>query len=172
MLAPANGRVLTVQVVNGTVVMPGDTVATIAADTYVLRMRVPERHARFIREGDRVLVGARGLEATAEKLVEGRVRLVYPELDQGRVVADVDVDRPRRFLRRRTHAGVRRRPARGRPSSFPPAYVYKRFGISYVRGQGHRRDRGPSRPADGGRQLKSCPACKAGDVLLPAEPSP
>ena len=119
-LAPANGRVLTVQVVNGTVVMPGDTVATIAADAYVLRMRVPERHARFIHEGDSVLVGARGLEAAAEKLVEGRVRLVYPETRPGPGRRRCRRRRPRRLLRRRTHAGVRLDRHAARPSSCPP----------------------------------------------------
>jgi RND family efflux transporter MFP subunit len=169
-LAPANGRVLTVQVVNGTVVMPGDTVATIAADAYVLRMRVPERHARFIREGDRVLVGARGLEATPEKLVEGRVRLVYPALDQGRVVADVDVtglgdffvgERTRVFVSTGTRSAI----------VVPSDYVYKRFGISYVR----IKDIGETviqagLPAEDGIEILS--GLKPGDVLLPAEPSP
>jgi RND family efflux transporter MFP subunit len=169
-LAPANGRVLAVQVVNGTVVMPGDTVATIAADAYVLRMRVPERHARFIREGDRVLVGARGLEATAEKLVEGRVRLVYPELDQGRVVADVDVSGLGDFFvgeRTRVFVSTGTRPA----IVVPADYVYKRFGISYVR----IKDIGETvvqvgLPQEDGIEILS--GLRPGDILLPAELSP
>jgi RND family efflux transporter MFP subunit len=170
-LAPANGRVLTVQVVNGTVVMPGDTVATIAADAYVLRMRVPERHARFIREGDRVLVGARGLEAAPEKLVEGRVRLVYPELDQGRVVADVDVAGLGDFFvgeRTRVFVSTGMRPA----IVVPSAYVYKRFGISYVRIKGIGETViQAGLPTEDGTEILS--GLKPGDVLLlPAEPSP
>jgi RND family efflux transporter MFP subunit len=169
-LAPANGRVLTVQVVSGTVVMPGDTVATIAADAYVLRMRLPERHARFIREGDRVLVGARGLEATAEKLVEGRVRLVYPELDQGRVVADVDVTGLGDFFvgeRTRVFVSTGTRPA----VVVPAGYVYKRFGISYVRVK----DIGETvvqvgLPAEDGIEVLS--GLQPGDILQPAELSP
>ena len=169
-LAPANGRVLRVQVVNGTVVMAGDTVATIAADAYVLRMRVPERHARFIREGDRVLVGARGLEAAPEKLVEGRVRLVYPELDQGRVVADVDVaglgdffvgERTRVFVSTGTRTAI----------VVPASYVYKRFGISYVRVKGIGETVVQAGlPAEDGIEILS--GLTPGDVLLPAEPSP
>ncbi|HUL09072.1 MAG TPA: efflux RND transporter periplasmic adaptor subunit [Candidatus Acidoferrum sp.] len=169
-LAPANGRVLTVQVVNGTVVMPGDTVATIAADAYVLRMRVPERHARFIHAGDRVLVGAHGLEAAPEKLVEGRVRLVYPELDQGRVVADVDVAGLGDFFvgeRTRVFVSTGTRPA----IVVPAAYVYKRFGISYVRVK----DVGETvvqagLPTEDGIEILS--GLRPGDVLLPAEPAP
>jgi RND family efflux transporter MFP subunit len=169
-LAPANGRVLTVQVVNGTVVMPGDTVATIAADAYVLRMRVPERHARFIHEGDRVLVGARGLEAAPEKVVEGRVRLVYPELDQGRVVADVDVTGLGDFFvgeRTRVFVSTGTRPA----IVAPVAYVYKRFGISYVRIKGIGETVVQAGlPTEDGIEVLS--GLKPGDVLLPAEPSP
>jgi RND family efflux transporter MFP subunit len=169
-LAPANGRVLTVQVVNGTVVMPGDTVATIAADAYVLRMRVPERHARFIHEGDRVLVGARGLEAAPEKLVEGRVRLVYPELDQGRVVADVDVTGLGDFFvgeRTRVFVSTGTRPA----IVVPADRVYKRFGISYVRIKGIGETVVQAGlPTEDGIEVLS--GLRPGDVLLPAEPSP
>jgi RND family efflux transporter MFP subunit len=170
-LAPANGRVLTVQVVNGTVVMPGETVATIAADAYVLRMRVPERHARFIREGDRVLVGARGLETAQETLAEGRVRLVYPELDQGRVVADVDVAGLGDFFvgeRTRVFVSTGTRPA----IVVPADYVHKRFGIAYVRikGAGETVVQ-PGLPVEGGIEVLS--GLKPGDVLLPwaTEPS-
>lgn len=134
-LAPANGRVLQVQVVNGTVVMPGETVAAIATETYVLRMRLPERHARFLRAGDKVRVGARGLESAPEKLVEGAVRLVYPELDQGRVVADIDVaglgdffvgERTRVFVATGTRQAI----------LVPPAYLYKRSGLTFARVKG------------------------------------
>jgi hypothetical protein len=46
--------VLRVPVTIGTVVMPGESIATIAANAYLLRIEVPERHARFIRIGDPV----------------------------------------------------------------------------------------------------------------------
>lgn len=94
-LAPAAGRVLQVPVVDGAVVMPGEAVATIATDRQVLRLRLPERHARFIRAGDPVLVGARGLapddHAAPDALARGTIRLVYPELESGQVVADAEM---------------------------------------------------------------------------------
>ena len=49
-LAPAQGRVLTIPVTVGAVVMPGETIAKIAANAYVLRLELPERHARFIED--------------------------------------------------------------------------------------------------------------------------
>lgn len=89
-LAPQAGRVLRVRATAGAVAMPGEAVATIATDRYVLRLRLPERHARFLRQGDAVRVGARGL-ANGGALGEGRITLVYPELQQGQVVADAEV---------------------------------------------------------------------------------
>ena len=152
--------------------MPGDTVATIAADAYVLRMRVPERHARFIREGDRVLVGARGLEAAPEKLVEGRVRLVYPGTRPGPRRRRCRRHRPRRLLRRRTHAGVRLDGHAAGHRRARRAIVYKRFGISYVRVKdiGETVVVQPGLPTEDGIEILS--GLKPGDVLLPAEPSP
>jgi len=91
-LAPANGRVLMVPVTVGSVIMPGESLATIAANAYVLRLDLPERHARFIRKGDTVQLGARSLNAGEQKLVKGEISQVYPELQGGRVLADATVE--------------------------------------------------------------------------------
>ena len=89
-LAPGAGRMLRVPVSEGSVVLPGETIATLAEDRYILRLQLPERHAQFVRAGDVVQIGPRGLEEGGAKR-EGRVRLVYPEIQGGRVIADVDV---------------------------------------------------------------------------------
>ena len=92
-LAPGAGRVLTVPAQVGRVVLPGETIATLAEDRYILRLQLPERHARSMRAGDVVLIGGRGATAdSGEALREGKVRLVYPEIQGGRVIADVDVE--------------------------------------------------------------------------------
>lgn len=88
-LAPTAGRVLSVPVSEGRAVMPGETIATIAEDQFILRMSLPERHARFLRAGDAVAIAGRD---DAGKRIEGKVRLVYPEIQGGRVVADVEVE--------------------------------------------------------------------------------
>lgn len=169
-LAPASGRVLQVEAVNGTVVLPGESIAVVATESYVLRMRVPERHARFIRIGDTVLVGARGLETAPERVVEGRVRLVYPELDRGRVVADIDVAGLGDFFvgeRTRVFVSTGDRPA----IVVPPVYVYRRSGVAYVRVK----DLGeivvqPGLPIGDGIEILS--GIGAGDVLQMPEPAP
>ncbi|MCB1521159.1 MAG: efflux RND transporter periplasmic adaptor subunit [Hyphomicrobiaceae bacterium] len=91
-LAPAIGRVLLVPVTVGSVIMPGESIATIAANRYVLRLELPERHARFVRNGDTIKLGARGLNAGDQNLLKGRITQVYPELQAGRVIADATVE--------------------------------------------------------------------------------
>ncbi|MBV5263072.1 efflux RND transporter periplasmic adaptor subunit [Pinisolibacter aquiterrae] len=90
-LAPDDGRVLKVSAVAGQVVMPGEPIATIAIANYILKLRLPERHARFMHEGDEVVIAGRGLDRTTDThMAKGKIVRVYPELDQGRVVADVE----------------------------------------------------------------------------------
>ena len=132
-LAPGAGRVLTVPVSEGRVVLPGESIATLAEDNYILRLALPERHARFMRAGDTVLIGARGLQnETNEARREGRVRLVYPEIQGGRVIADVDLPGlGDYFVGERTRAyvstGVRQ------TIIIPSGAVYQRAGANFVR---------------------------------------
>jgi RND family efflux transporter MFP subunit len=86
-LAPDDGRILSVKSVVGQVIMPGEPVAVLASAGYVMKLRLPERHARTVHVGDRVLVAGHG---STGPLGEGRIVRVYPELDQGRVVADAE----------------------------------------------------------------------------------
>lgn len=91
-LAPSDGRVLTVPVTLGSVVMAGETIARIAGGPYYLRLSLPERHAAEIVEGAEVLVGGRGLAPDSTTAMRhGRIAKVYPEIAEGRVIADVDV---------------------------------------------------------------------------------
>jgi len=132
-LAPGAGRVLRVPVAEGSVVLPGETIAAIAADNYILRLQLPERHARFIKAGDTILIGARGLQPQEpETLRRGRVTLVYPRIDQGRVIADVAVEELGDYFvgeRTRVYLATGTREALVVPASA----VYRRFGVSYVR---------------------------------------
>jgi RND family efflux transporter MFP subunit len=82
-LAPAAGRVLDAPVSQGAVVMPGEPVATLSVGGTFLRLAVPERHATALHEGDTILID--GAAAS------GRLAKVYPLIENGRVVADVEV---------------------------------------------------------------------------------
>ena len=132
-LAPGAGRVLKVPVSVGSVVLQGETIATLAADNYILRLQLPERHARFMKPGDTILVGARGLQPQEqETLRHGKVRLVYPQIDQGRVIADAEVEGlGDYFVGERTRVYV----ATGLRDALvvPASYVYRRFGVTYLK---------------------------------------
>lgn len=133
--APTAGRVLDVHVTAGSVVMPGEVIATIAAERYVLRLHLPERHARFLEVGDTVQVSSRGVAECGEDLREGAIRQVYPRMDDGRVVADVEVGGLGDFfVGERTCVYV----ATGTRQTIviPPEYLFRRFGVAYVRVDG------------------------------------
>src|SRR5690606_12194197 len=77
-LAPATGRILRVPVTEGSVVLGGESIATIAANDYLLRLELPERHARFAQKGDALKVGSRGVALDQATLANGRIVQVYP----------------------------------------------------------------------------------------------
>lgn len=85
-LAPLGGKVLDVPLTSGTVIMPGEVVAQIGGGGFFLRLAVPERHAASLREGDEIMVGENGAETT------GRLAKIYPSIENGRVIADVELD--------------------------------------------------------------------------------
>jgi RND family efflux transporter MFP subunit len=131
-LSPANGRVISVKATEGVVMMPGEALAYIAQETYILRLEVPERHARFIKKGDMVRVGERGMGVSQGNAKTGRIRQVYPEMRKGRVVADVDVDGLGDFF---IGERIRVYVSTGKRSVYlvPQGFVYSRYGLKFVR---------------------------------------
>ena len=133
-IAPAPGRVLSVPVTEGSVVMAGETIARIAGGGYFLRLSLPERHAGQLKTGDAVLVGSRGMRDLGEKAPagDGKVIKVYPEIEGGRVLADVEVDGLGDFFvgeRTRVWIPVAKRQI----IAVPAAALVTRSGIDYVR---------------------------------------
>ena len=129
-LAPAAGRVLKVPVTVGTVIMPGETVATVAEQNFVLRLRLPERHAQFLKVGDSVRID--GDELGKKGALFGTVRLVYPQIEDGRVVADAQVaGLGDYFVGERIRVWI----SGGDRESFvvPASFIITRFGIDYAR---------------------------------------
>jgi len=84
-LAPLAGRVLSVPVAAGSVVMPGEVVAEVGGGGFFLRLAVPERHAADLEEGAAIAI------ETAAGAAEGRLAKIYPQIENGLVVADVEV---------------------------------------------------------------------------------
>ena len=170
-LAPAQGRVLTIPVT--VVVMPGETIAKIAANAYVLRLELPERHARFIHTGDPVIIGSRELAAGDASLGKGVISLVYPELQDGRVIADAQADGlGKYFVGERVLVWI----SAGKRQTMvvPRDYLFKHFGLDYAR---LKQDDGktidvvvqpgqPARLESGGDAIEVLAGLKPGDRLV------
>jgi RND family efflux transporter MFP subunit len=128
-LAPLSGRVIKVPLRAGMVVLPGEPVALIGEQDFVLRLRVPERHARFLRAGDPVRIDGEGLGEEGARF--GTIKLVYPQIEDGRVVADANVPGLGDYFvgeRIRVWVSGGTRPA----IVIPASYVTTRFGVDYV----------------------------------------
>ncbi|MFN3657325.1 MAG: efflux RND transporter periplasmic adaptor subunit [Pseudolabrys sp.] len=170
-LAPAAGRVLKVPVTTGSVILPGEPVASIAEQNFVLRLRVPERHARFLKAGDVVRIDREELGANGARF--GKVALVYPQIEDGRVVADARVDGLGDYFvgeRIRVWVSSGERDSLTVPSSF----IVTRFGIDYARVRAGDKDaievpvqRGRAQPRpDMPDALEILSGLKPGDVLV------
>ncbi|MBE9554885.1 MAG: efflux RND transporter periplasmic adaptor subunit [Proteobacteria bacterium] len=164
-LAPAVGRVLRVHVTEGSVIMPGEPVAVIAAERYVLRIELPERHARFVREGDEVLIGERGLApGDPDSQRKGTIIQVYPEMSQGRVIADVEAAGLGDYFvgaRTRVHVATGKR----KTILVPAGYLRQRYGVAFVTVK----DEGEVMVQPGqrlGDQVEILSGLKPGDILL------
>jgi hypothetical protein len=155
--------------------MPGESVATIAANAYLLRLELPERHARFIQKGDTVRLGGRGLSAPSATQATGRITQVYPELQGGRVLADAEVDKlGDYFVGERTAVWIS---AGTRPAIvIPEGYAFRRFGLDFVRVKGAGGaiteavvQLGEAAELDGGvRGVEVLAGLKSGDVIVKA----
>lgn len=175
-LAPAAGRVLTVPVTLGSVVLPGEPIARIAPGPYYLRLSLPERHAAEIVQGAQVLVGERGLAQAPGRAAAahpGRIVKVYPEIADGRVIADVEVaEIGDYFVNERTLVSI---PVGKRTVlAVPPAAIRTVHGVDYARvvaGDGTRDVAvilGEAFDLDGQKRVEVLTGLKDGDrVVLP-----
>lgn len=128
-LAPDDGRVLKKMITLGSVVLQGDPIVTVAQQHYKLRLRVPERHARFLKQGDRIRVD--GAEAGDAAAKFGTIDLVYPQIEDGRVVADATVEGlGQYFVGDRLRVWI----SGGERSAIviPQGFITTKFGIDYV----------------------------------------
>ena len=84
-LAPISGIVLQVPVTTGAVVLSGEVIAEIGGGGVFLRLAVPERHAGHLRQGAEIVIDREDGRRT------GRLDKIYPQIENGRVIADVEV---------------------------------------------------------------------------------
>jgi RND family efflux transporter MFP subunit len=170
-LAPVAGRVLSVPVTKGTVVLGGDPIATIAESNFILRLRVPERHAITLRADSPVRID--GADLGQSGAMFGKIVLVYPKIEEGRVVADAEVPGLGDFFvgeRIRVWIGAGDR----RAFIIPEGFIVTRFGLDYVNLRGPEGkeietpvQRGQGRPTPAlPDALEILSGLRAGDVLV------
>ncbi|QLF68712.1 efflux RND transporter periplasmic adaptor subunit [Peteryoungia desertarenae] len=125
-LAPAAGKVLSVPVTRDAVIMPGEAVATIGGGGFFLRLAIPERHADLLAEGASIEI-----EDVTGNPGKGRLVKLYPEIDNGRVIADVEVnDLPTSYVGKRLLVRV---PVGERNALLvPQEAVSNRHGLDFV----------------------------------------
>jgi RND family efflux transporter MFP subunit len=129
-LAPTAGRVITVPLLAGSVVVNGDTVATIAEQNFVLRLKVPETHAHHLKAGDAVHFD--GADIGLSGLRSGKISLIYPDIESGHVVIDAEVQGLADYFvgeRVRVFVPVGKRKA----IVVPAKLIVTRSGIDYVK---------------------------------------
>lgn len=132
-LSPKAGEVLTMSAIPGSVVMAGESIARIAAGTRYLRLSLPERHAALLKLDAPVLLAPRVADQTASSAPrKGRIVKIYPEIDNGRVIADAEVDNLGDYFigeRVQIFAPVGERQA----LMIPREAISTRAGVDYVR---------------------------------------
>ena len=165
--SPVAGRVLDVPQTKGAVVMPGEPVAVVGGGGTFLRIAVPERHAAALKAGDRIEV----LEGGADR--EGVLARVYPLIEAGRVVADVEIaGLPDTFVGARM---LVRLPVGDRAALLvPKADVVTRAGLDFIGVQGAEGAvlrsivPGEVQVVDGVEMVEVISGLVAGDVVIPA----
>jgi RND family efflux transporter MFP subunit len=164
-LAPSDGRVLTVPVTRGAVVLAGEPIATIGGGGFFLRLAVPERHAASLEEDAEIRITAEGREST------GRLAKIYPQIQNGRVIADVEVESLETgFVDARVLVEL---PMAEREALLvPDAAITTRSGLDFVSievaGQAHLRTvlTGESHARDDGLYVEILTGLNAGDVII------
>jgi RND family efflux transporter MFP subunit len=159
-LAPVAGRILDVLVSRGSVLLPGEAAAVIGGGGIFLRLAIPERHARALTEGDALAIEG------PEGQVEGLLAKIYPLIENGRVVADVEVkDLSDRYVDARVLVRV---PVGSRQALMVPQVVVERQGgLDFVATTGGFRTvvPGETHLIDGEQMIEILSGLVAGDVL-------
>ena len=128
-LAPADAKVTSVKVVAGSIISPGEVIASFATLEGVVRLSLPERHAAEMAEGETV---ALRLPARGGEVRTATIMKVYPELRDGAVVADAVVQGGLEALvgeRVDVLAPVGER----RAMLVPADFVSTRYGVDFIR---------------------------------------
>ena len=169
--APADATVTRVNVVAGSIVSPGEVIATFATLDGVVRLALPERHAGTLVEGATL---ALRLPSKGDEVLSATIVKIYPELRGGAVIADAVADTAISALvgeRVDVLVPVGER----RAMRVPSEYIDTRYGVDFVRVRvGDRFVDAPvalaSPQADKAGDVEILSGLRSGDVIIRPEP--
>ena len=164
-LAPVAGLVLAVPVTHGAVIMAGEPLASIGGGGFFLRLAIPERYADALTVGAPIHITAAGAEA------KGTLAKLYPLIQNGRVIADVEVAAlDARFVDARVLVEV---PVGQRKALIvPQEALFRRAGLDFVKvieaGREVARSVVPGEVLvhDGAAQVEILTGLRAGDTIV------
>lgn len=165
-LAPATGKVLRADVPAGSVVSPGQSIATITAGPPVLRLMLPESLASQVRIGAIVT-----LDEPVEGSRSGQIVQIYPAISGGQLMVDASVPGlSESFIGRRVGASIET----GRRDAIvvPRRFVSTRFGVDFVdvlSGKSISAVPVQIAPLPDGEKLEILSGVRAGDTLFVAK---
>lgn len=86
-LAPFEGQFVALRAVSGTVMMPGESMGTVAAMPLTLKLALPERHAAYMAVGQEIPL----TDDKGEPMGVAKVGTVYPQVAGGRVTVEASL---------------------------------------------------------------------------------
>jgi RND family efflux transporter MFP subunit len=165
-LAPADGKVLQISTPAGSVIAPGQSIATITAGEVVIRVEAPEADARGLKVGQTITLAS---DELGPGVTTATISQVYPAVTAGRVTADLTAPGvASTFVGQRVRVSL---PIGQRPALIVPArLVFSRYGVDYARvlaKDGSVSDAPvQTAPAGGAGQVEILSGLAPGDVLV------
>ncbi|CAO4843061.1 MAG: Multidrug resistance protein MdtA [Holosporales bacterium] len=125
-LAPINGKVLTIPVTVGSVMMMGENAVELAGGDFILKLSIPQSHAPFLKNNDNI-----DIQDDEKKMRKGEIIKIYPKLQNGQILADVKLDNiDQLYVDQLLTAFVKTRERKG---IFIPHYlILEKFGLNFV----------------------------------------
>lgn len=131
-LAPFDGQFVALRAISGTVMMPGESLGTVAAAPMVLKLALPERHANAIS----VSATAALADDAGTPLGDATITSLYPQVSGGRFVAEARLPEMDRLPPVGTRLTARVPVGTRTALLLPQTYLSKRFGLAYAHVQG------------------------------------
>ncbi len=87
--APLSGKVLSIPMTKGMLVLTGENLIEIGGGNLILRLGLPETHENFIKINDEILIQDQNKVDSAKH--SGVVSKIFPKLESGQIIAEIKI---------------------------------------------------------------------------------